>query len=123
VREDIGIPTSFKLLEGMSGIDPYAIDIRLVSPQECGFDLTRFDPTKETVVCADSGMRHFVRKTAAGVELRSRFYAGYVEKDGTFVREDSAAPIPIEAALNHHMIKEFTSLASFLPALYAEQGP
>ncbi len=124
VRENIGVPVAFRLLEGLTGADPYAIDITFISPEDCGFDMTKFDTSTETVICAESGMRHFVRKTADGVELRSRFYAGYVEQDGEFVRDsDSETPIDIEAALNQHMIEEFTNLASFLPELYAEYGP
>ena len=123
VRENIGIPTPFRFLMGMGGKDPYAITIRFISPADCGFDMTKFNPLKETVVCADSGMRHFVRQTPDGVELRARFYEGYVRKNGAFVREGGTAPLSIDAGLNRHMLKEFTNLASFLPALYAEQGP
>lgn len=72
VRENIGIPTHFRFMIGLGGKDPYAIDIAFIPPEDCGFDMSRFDPAKETVICAASGMRHYVRKTADGVELRTR---------------------------------------------------
>jgi hypothetical protein len=98
------------------------------------------DPEKATIVCARTGfgdfpidvgyLAHHVRRTAAGSEMRSRFWvggpyaAGRSSLAGTVIARAARLVLgPIEAdarALLVHCAEEMQHLASFLPALYAE---
>jgi hypothetical protein len=115
--------------------------IRFVVPATLGFtDSSLDDPEKATIVCARTGfgdfpidvgyLAHHVRRTAAGSEMRSRFWvggpyaAGRSSLAGTVIARAARLVLgPIEAdarALLVHCAEEMQHLASFLPALYAE---
>jgi DAPG hydrolase PhiG domain len=115
--------------------------IRFVVPATLGFtDSSLDDPEKATIVCARTGfgdfpidvgyLVHHVRRTAAGSEMRSRFWvggpyaAGRSSLAGTVIARAARLVLrPIEAdarALLVHCAEEMQHLASFLPALYAE---
>lgn len=69
-------------------------------------------------------MTHFLRPTADGSELRSRFWFGYQIIDGKEVKcipEGMSVPLAGPTALLNHNIKEFSNLAKILPDLYAEE--
>jgi hypothetical protein len=119
--------------------------IVFVPPEEFGFDLSRFGESKVgTIVCANVGfpdllggifitkMCHFVRETAEGVEMRSRFWIGQdIAKEGkkeealinrllnTRVFKKRALP-RVAHHVAHHCAAEYTNLACILPRIFAE---
>ena len=132
VNEDIG-----------SGAEDILIDF--ISPEDFGFDPRQLDPEKETIICARVGspemgswgseMVHFVRATADGVEMRSRFWIGNKIYEINKSEEINLHPIlnkPFvkkrliadEVGINmfHHCAQEFHNLAEVLPELYEKMG-
>jgi hypothetical protein len=119
--------------------------ILFVPPEEFGFDASRFRQSKVgTIVCANVGspkilggifftkMCHFVRETAEGVEMRSRFWIGQdIAKEGkkegalvnrllnTGVFKKQALP-RVARHVAHHCALEYTNLAYLLPRVFAE---
>ncbi len=119
--------------------------IVFVTPEEFGFDASRFDEAKVgTIVCANVGspkilggifftkMCHFVRETADGVEMRSRFWIGQdIVKEGkkadalmnrllnTSVFKKRALP-RVARHVAHHCAAEYANLARLLPRLFEE---
>jgi DAPG hydrolase PhiG domain len=115
--------------------------IRFVNPATLGFaDPSLDNPEKATIVCARTGfgdfpidvgyLVHHVRRTAAGSEMRSRFWVGGPYAAG---RHSPAWTVIARAAgllmgqgeadaraLLVHCAEEMQHLASFLPALYAQ---
>ena len=70
-------------------------------------------------------MTHFVRPTAKGSELRSRFWMGWSIVDGQPVKmipDGVAIPEIAPMSLLQHNLKEFYNLAVLLPLVYAEEG-
>ena len=104
------------------------IVINFRNPADIGFSQEKLRGFKGTIVCAGNEhapmiMVHFVRPTADGCELRSRFWMGYCVKNGKPVKAiPDEVKIPAEAIkeLFFHNIKEFTNLAALLPEVYAE---
>lgn len=119
--------------------------ILFVPPEEFGFDPSLFAESKVgTIVCGNVGfpgvrgglffakMCHFVRETAEGVEMRSRFWIGRdIAKEGK--KEDALinrilntrlvrkTVLPRAAQrLANHCAAEYTNLAQLLPRLFAE---
>ncbi len=119
--------------------------IVFIPPEEFGFDVSRFDESKVgTIVCANVGppdllggifftkMCHFVRETADGVEMRSRFWIGQdIVKDGkkadalinrplnTRVFKKRALP-RVAHHVAHHCAAEYTNLANMIPRVFTE---
>jgi len=56
------------------------VKLHFVHPTEVGFDPEKLKDFKGTIVCtpAPAIMIHFLRPTATGSELRTRFYMGYI---------------------------------------------
>jgi hypothetical protein len=127
------------------GDGPEKLMIVFVPPEEFGFDLSRFDESKVgTIVCANGGIPdilggifvgkvcHFVRETADGVEMHSRFWIGQEiaiegKKEGVLVNRllnaDSVKKrmLPRSAHhLAHHCAAEFANLARLLPRVFTE---
>jgi DAPG hydrolase PhiG domain len=116
------------------------VAIRFVEPATLGFiDSSLGDPEKATMVCARTGFAdfpidvgylvHHVRRTAAGSEMRARFwiggpYAAGRNPAGTVIAQVARLLMrPTEAdarALLVHCAQEMQHLANFLPALYTE---
>jgi hypothetical protein len=131
--EDIGI-----------GLD--ILSINFISPEDFGFDTSRFAQAGvATVVCSVVGsvtkkvrharMCHFVRNTADGVEMRSRFWIGGNIKVNMFSENSIINRIantklvrrlaiprdtPYQMAL--HCAQEYSNLAEILPELYKNYG-
>ncbi|MCF0120454.1 MAG: phloretin hydrolase, partial [Oscillospiraceae bacterium] len=104
------------------------IFINFRNPVDIGFDpelLKKFDGT---IVCAGNEkaptiMCHFVRPTADGCELRTRFWMGYNVVNGKpnkMIPDGVQFPLEPVRALLLHNVKEFTHLASILPRVYEE---
>lgn len=98
------------------GVGPSDIEIHFVSPQECGFDMSRFtEPAVGSAICATGGskMVHIARRISGGVELRSRFW----------FPPEARMPMVVLRGLNLHNLEEYSNLAAILPSLYKEFGP
>lgn len=108
--------------------------ISFMSPEDCGFDMTRFkSPAVETAVCANVGLNnsektplcvlvHFLRYGHNGMELRSRFWPGYQIINRIPQRlPELTVTEDFVRSLSLHCTKEFTNLASLLPHIYMEE--
>lgn len=128
------------VVEDIGGGVLNAVDISFLTPEDFGFDMTRFRPPfAETVAAANVVARgvddpkdgpglpvafvHLVRKTDDGIEVRNRFWVGYqiVDRKPVLMLPPGMR-IPEEAAqgLFLHDVQEFANLARILPQLYAE---
>ena len=104
--------------------------INFRNPADIGFDPEKLKDFKGTIVCAGNEqsptiMCHFVRPTADGCELRTRFWMGQSVINGKpkcILPPGVQFPAEPVKALLMHNIKEFTHLASILPELYEEFG-
>lgn len=121
--------TSDFVLENVGeGTLPLRISFR--SPESFGFDRKEFESRKVTAICAHSGppdwdiprttFVHFGRETEDGIELRTRFWMGYMIVNKKAVRTDFELDLRRVAGLAQHSPKEYTRLAAMLPQLYAE---
>lgn len=116
------------------------IEINFLSPEDYGFDMTRWPADNSTTLVAANGrskavgapddapkapamMCHFVRRTDAGVEMRTRFWMGWQVMDKKpvyLLPQNIRIPVEAGAALLKHNIEEYTNLAHLLPTLYRE---
>lgn len=107
----------------LPGQQPTGVALTFVPPEVVGYSPERLKDFKGTIVCTPGPaiMAHFVRPTADGCELRTRFWMGYQGVDGKPVRipEFPAVEMAVKAMLIHN-VKEFTHLAKILPEVYAE---
>lgn len=108
----------------MDGGPAVPVKLHFVPPTEVGFDPEKLKDFKGAIVCTPGPpavMIHFLRPTATGSELRTRFYSGYratangVERLPDFKPNDFGG-----RAMLLHNIKEFRHLAKILPDLYNE---
>lgn len=118
------------------------IDIRFMSPQEFGFDMSRWKrphvatfaggegwavavERSDESITAPALMCHIFREVPGGLEHRTRFWMGWRFSQG---RPESTLPpgvrVPTEAVqgLARHNVKEFTRFKTFLPRIHAEFG-
>ena len=108
------------LLDGEAPVD---VVLHFVDPTEVGFDPEKLKTFKGTIVCtpAPATMIHFIRPTANGCELRTRFYLGYAFENGKYTKiPDFETPEMLAKALLIHNVKEFRHLAKILPEVYNE---
>jgi len=129
------------VVEDIGGGVLNAVDISFLTPEDFGFDLTRFYPPNAEALAAANVMArgvddpadgpglpvafvHLVRKTKDGIEVRNRFWVGYqiVDRKPVLMLPPGMR-IPEEAAqgLFLHDVQEFANLAAILPRLYREQ--
>jgi hypothetical protein len=102
------------------------IDISFLRPENMGFDMARFKASNvATAIGASCGMVHIIREVPGGVEMRSRFWSGYIFADkkpvctlppGGKVTEDFLKGLAM------HCITEYANLRAILPKIYKEQG-
>ncbi|UII77760.1 hypothetical protein LV716_08325 [Flagellimonas sp. HMM57] len=98
------------------------LQITFVNPEQYGLDISKLGKD-QWAICGNvkSGnrlvvqMAHFVRNTADGVEMRSRFWVG---KDLPWVLRKLGVKNQALYDLAHHCLSEYTQLASFLPEVY-----
>ncbi len=108
------------------GVENIVINFR--NPADIGFDPEKLADFKGTIVCSGNEhspaiMVHFLRPTADGCELRTRFWMGYSVIGGKPVKvipDGVVIPLPAVKGLLMHNIKEFTNLAAILPEVYNE---
>jgi hypothetical protein len=129
------------------GIGPDILSITFIPPDDFGFDTLRFEKAGvATAICTVVGsvtkkvrhtrMCHLVRKTAGGVEMRSRFWIGgnikvnfFSEKSivnriaNTKLIRKLAIPSDTSYQMALHCAREYNNLAAILPELYREYGP
>jgi hypothetical protein len=118
-----------------------AVDISFLTPEDFGFDMSRFrPPNAEALAAANVVARgvddppdgpdlpvafvHLVRNIPGGIEVRNRFWVGYQIADKKPVLSlPPGVAIPEEAVqgLFLHDVQEFANLAAILPQLYGEQ--
>lgn len=107
------------------------LSIRFMAPEAFGFDTARFKAAGiEAVVCGVVGdviagttvehtyMVHLFRRTAHGLELRSRFWVGQALKS-QLLRRLMINEKTVES-LGWHCTTEYNHLAAFLPEIHAE---
>jgi hypothetical protein len=128
------------VVEDIGGGVLNAVDISFLTPEDFGFDMSRFhSPNVEALAAANVTARrvgdpadgpglpvafvHLVRKVDGGIEVRNRFWVGYqiVDKKPVLMLPPDVR-IPEEAAqgLFLHDVQEFANLAAILPELYRE---
>ena len=101
-------------------------------PSALGYDESKVGtPSCQAMVCAfglgdtPAVMTHLARETEGGILFCSRFWMGYsFTEDGKAVKvlpDGVVIPEVAPRALYGHNIKEYTNLASILPALYAAE--
>lgn len=103
--------------------EPVDICLNFVPPETVGFDPVRLKEFGGTIVCTPGPaiMTHFIRPTADGCELRTRFWLGYSVVNNAPVRIPEFVPDEMVAkAILVHNVKEFTHLAKILPNVYEE---
>jgi hypothetical protein len=118
------------------------IDITFLSPEDFGFDMTRWEepyvstfvggfgwssPAHKTdrPIRAPSLMCHIFRKFSGGLEHRTRFWMGYRMSNGKpelSLPPGVAVPAMAVQGLARHNVHEFSNLAALLPKLYREYG-
>jgi hypothetical protein len=117
------------------------IFINFLTPEDMGFDMTRFkSPNVGTIVAANgvsspidapsdapkapAVMCHFIREIPDGVEFRTRFWMGYhmIDKKPKLLLPPGAAiPEEVPKGLAIHNVFEYSNLLAILPQIYEEQ--
>ncbi len=123
------------------GMGPEIIDIHFKSPEEMGFDMSRFHPPNVSGLIGGYGdemmmlvpgaprgcavMCHILRDVPGGVEWRTRFWMGYrLQNRKTDFCVPPGVQVPAEAirGLAIHNVMEFSNFAVMLPKVYKEFG-
>jgi hypothetical protein len=128
------------VVEDIGGGVLNAVDISFLTPEDFGFDMSRFhSPNAEALAAANVLAKpvdapadaprlpvafvHLVRNIPGGIEVRNRFWIGYqiVDKKPMLALPKGFA-VPEEAAqgLFLHDVQEFANLGAILPSLYRE---
>ncbi len=131
------------VIENTGGPCAEKIAIEFKTPEDFGFDMSKFDPKTMTFAGghgaaqmlapppgipnfkAPAVMCHIVREIPGGVEFRTRFWMGY-----RVINREAARCIPtsvripdfVVQGLATHNVHEYANLASFLPQIYQECG-
>ncbi|MCL6476901.1 MAG: hydrolase [Peptococcaceae bacterium] len=119
------------------------IEINFLSPEDFGFDMSRYKAPNVAVAITANGvtqkinpppgvpnpkapatMCHFFREIPGGLEMRTRFWMGMhiIDKKPVKLLPDGfMIPEFVPRGLAVHNVWEYTNLASILPQLYEEQ--
>jgi len=131
------------VIENVGGPSAERIAISFMTPEDCGFDMSRFkSPYVGTLVAANgvsllmnpppgipnhkspAFMCHFVREIDGGIEFRTRFWMGcHIIEKKPYHLLPAGVKIPefVPHGLAVHNVYEYTNLASILPEIYQEQ--
>lgn len=92
--------------------------------------MERFNAQPVTAICAHSGppdwdiprttFIHFARAVEGGIELRTRFWLGWMIVNKQPVRTDFAVDPRRVQGLSRHSPQEYYRLAKYLPQIFAE---
>jgi phloretin hydrolase len=115
-----------------SGENMLRIDAYSDSLAEFGIDTERlYKPGMGTMIACHMtvgvplvGVHYYRPLQSGGVELRTRYWFGYVYENGK-IRRKTEGPQPVEEivrAFTLHNMTEYPHLAKFLPLLYAEES-
>lgn len=112
------------------------LHIHFMSPADFGYDMGLFEREKVPVAVNSNtssaifggksviSFSHVVREIEGGIELRSRFWIGWIIQDKKPVRAGQNLPAgmleEIARGLAYHCPKEYYNLAAILPQVYAE---
>ena len=129
--------------ENIGGPSAEKIAINFMTPEDCGFDMSRFkSPNVGTIVAANgvsqminpppgvpnheapAFMIHFIREIPGGIEYRTRFWMGchILDKKPCFLLPPGMRiPDFVPRGLAIHNVYEYANLASFLPQIYRER--
>jgi hypothetical protein len=127
--------------ERMGGTDVHRLSVAFKPPHEFGLDEAKL-ATLGTAICARGGDRgkfvesayliHFVRRTNAGAQMRSRFWLGHVQskipvigslisrKMNTAAMRTRVITDEFGLRLLRHCAEEMNHLPRILPELYAQ---
>lgn len=125
------------------GGGPENIYISFMSPEDFGFDITRFKAPNVAAFFGGNGvsqmifpppgvpnykspavMCHFIREIPGGVEMRTRFWMGMKiidKKPMHMLPEGVRLPEFVPMGLAMHNVLEYANLAAILPEIYEEQ--
>jgi hypothetical protein len=131
------------VIENIGGPSAEKISISFMTPEDCGFEMSRFkSPNVGTIVAANgvsqmidplpgvpnhkapAFMMHFIREIPGGIEYRTRFWMGYHilnRKPHFLLPPGVRIPDFVPRGLAIHNVHEYANLASFLPQIYQEQ--
>ena len=119
------------------------IYISFMSPEDMGFDMSKFDPKTMAFfggngvsrminpppgvprMKSPAAMCHFCRVVDGGIEMRTRFWMGKKMIDKKPVHclpQQVRLPPFVPANLARHNVMEYANLARLLPRIYKEQG-
>jgi phloretin hydrolase len=123
------------------GVGPELIDIHFQSPEDCGFDVSRFRQPYASGLVAGYGdemmlfdpkaprgcafMCHVIRDVPGGIEWRTRFWMGYrlQNKKADFcVPPGEKVPADAIKGLALHNVHEYANFAVLLPKIHKEMG-
>jgi hypothetical protein len=124
------------------GMGTEHIDIHFLTPEDMGFDMTRWKaPNVATFVGgfgfstledgppglppAPAIMCHVIRELDGGVEWRTRFWYGYTIMNGRpvcMLPPGVRIPEEVPYGLANHNIREYGRLKALLPLVYSELG-
>lgn len=119
--------------ERLGGNEIHKLKINFLNPSNI-LDISRFPEQRVTAIHARLGMDgqegyaakmvHFIRDTAYGCEMRSRFWLGYFE--GNDLANDLETrlkiyPDHVGAGLCKHCHEEMSNFTTFLPELYEKK--
>jgi hypothetical protein len=127
------------VVEGIGG-PPGNIWISFMTPEEFGFDMSRWHSPNAATLAGANGlsqvrdgppglkspavMMHFIREIPGGMEFRTRFWGGYQiigRKPYLFLPSFVKLPVDLMRALAVHNVEEYTRLRAILPRIYAEE--
>lgn len=129
------------VVEDIGGGVLNAVAISFLTPEDFGFDMSRFhSPNAEALAAANALAKpvdaspdepalpvafvHLVRNVPGGIEVRNRFWIGYQivhKKPVLALPEGFSIPEAAAQGLFLHDVQEFANLGAILPGLYAEQ--
>lgn len=126
------------------GDGPANITINFLTPEDAGFDMSRFTPPAvATLVAANVTlapiaaakeapgpgmpifMMHFIREIPGGIEYRSRFWMGYQvldRKPRLLLPKGVSVPEWAPRGGARHNVHEYANLSVLLPEIYREQN-
>jgi len=105
------------------------LTISFLTPGQFGHDTDKcFSPPNATINNINlfngdipmGSATHLYRTTDRGVELRARFWLGWIVDDGKDILVNDKVPLALVKGLAYHCLVEYSNLGAILPQLYEE---